>query len=141
GDSRRDNGRWERDGRRDDRRDDDRWERDRRGSRVIIGGGSVWDSRPGARASLPRMPRVSDLRRNRIPSDVQRRIRGNVSHARYEDRNRDGRPERVVFYDRQGRALETWYDLRGDGRADRLVTHRRRGAAPAHTGGRRAEDP
>lgn len=110
GDSRHD-GRWDR---RDDRHDG-RYDRDRnRGIR----------SPAPSRLMLPRMPRVSDLRGNRIPSDVQRRIRGNAAYARYEDRNRDGRPERVVFYDRRGRALETWYDLRGDGRADRIVVHR-----------------
>lgn len=110
-----------------------------RGARVIYGGDhryedrrdGRWDNRRDRRHDgrwedrrrLPVMPRVSELRNGRIPGYVQRQVRGTAVRARWEDRNRNGRPERVVFYDRRGRALETWYDLRDDGRVDRVVRH------------------
>lgn len=81
----------------------------------------VFDSRRG-----PRMPRTADLRRNRITRDVQREIRsGTAVRATFHDINRDGRPERVVFFDRRGSALETWHDTNRDGRVDRIVFHTR----------------
>jgi len=73
------------------------------------------------------MPRLTDLRRNRITREVQREIRtGTAVRAAFHGMNRDGRPERVLFLDRRGIALETWYDTNRDGRVDRIVFHRHR---------------
>lgn len=81
----------------------------------------IFDNRAG-----PRMPRVSDLRRNRIVREVQREIRsGTAVRATFHDLNRDNRPERVIYFDRRGSALESWFDTNRDGRVDRIVYHAR----------------
>lgn len=98
-----------------------------RTSRPSVGdhrGVRVRNTRVFDRRSGPRMPRVADLRRSRIVREVQREIRsGTAVRASFHDVNRDGRVERVVFYDRRGVTLESWYDANRDGRVDRIVYH------------------
>lgn len=137
--------------RRDDRRDDrsdDRWY-DRSGSRpdarVESGRGRTGEVRGrvggntgtpcvdrnrdgycdsvGGR-NLPLMSRTSTLTRDQRTA-VERQWLGDARMAaRYTDRDRNGVPEEILWYDQRGQLLQRWQDSNRDGRADEVAFYR-----------------
>jgi hypothetical protein len=95
-----------------------------------------WDSRRGECGyyRVDRYPRRRDgsillpemvwgviFGRGRVVVEVQPWVA--VSHASVSvvDRDRDGRPEMVIWYDARSRVVQRWFDDDCDGRADRVA--------------------
>ena len=53
-------------------------------------------------------------------SSADRWLPRGVRDVRYIDRDRNGVPERATFFDRAGRIAQVWLDINRDGRADRV---------------------
>ena len=77
--------------------------------------------RPGA---WPQMRSAVALARGTRTDDVQRWLGDRVSSVRYDDGDRDGRPERARWYDRAGELMQDWVDGDGDGVADTIRLYR-----------------
>ena len=99
------------------RNDDVCFDRDRNGrcdGATPVGGGGGYSS------SLPHMVRVGLLRDGRRTDEATRWLGTDArgAQARYADRDRDGNPERITWYDRSGHVAQVWVDRNDDGRAD-----------------------
>ena len=77
--------------------------------------------RPGA---WPQMRSAVALARGGRTDDVQRWLGVRVASVRYDDTDRDGRPERAKWYDRAGQLMQDWADVDGDGVADTIRLYR-----------------
>jgi hypothetical protein len=77
--------------------------------------------RPGA---WPQMRAAVALARGGRTDDVQRWLGDGVASVRYDDGDRDGRPERAQWYDRSGQLMQDWVDVDGDGIADTIRLYR-----------------
>ena len=64
------------------------------------------------------------LTRGARTDDVQRWLGDRVASVRYDDGDRDGRPERAKWYDRSGQLMQDWVDVDGDGVADTIRLYR-----------------
>ena len=147
----RDDDRYDRDGRYDDGRYDDRGRTrtDERG-RTRTGSGSSSSARDGDYcldrnrdgycddvyrdgrtgsstrypARLPMMPTTRSLERGdwRSTGDDWG-LRDRSLRVRYEDRDRNGRPEEITWVDSRNRAVQRWLDTDRDGRADRIAVY------------------
>ena len=127
-------------GRKDDRRDDDRDDERRdatQGTRIPGGtsggdrdGGWRWDghiprpsnltgSSAGTAQSLPLMSSAAAFGRGQRTADVSRWLGTDRVSPRLLD-VRDGRPQRVDWYDASGQLRQIWFDTNRDGRADRV---------------------
>lgn len=124
-DDRYDDRRGKKKGKKDkDKRDRDDDDRRRDAECGILGRGEcdVVDSRrPG---SWPEMLAAVLQSRGRRTDDVQRWLGDRSYSVRYNDRDRDGRPERATWYDRAGQLLQEWVDADRDGIADTVRSYR-----------------
>jgi hypothetical protein len=77
--------------------------------------------RPGA---WPRMLAAIDAARGTRTADTRRWLGDRVMTVRYEDRDRNGRPERASWYDRSGQLVQEWIDADRDGVADVVRLYR-----------------
>lgn len=77
--------------------------------------------RPG---TWPQMRAAISLTRGARTDDVQRWLGDRVATVRYDDGDRDGRPERAQWYDRAGQLMQDWVDVDGDGIADTIRLYR-----------------
>lgn len=102
-------------------RDDD--DRRRRGAEACDGDDCDDDdrARPGA---WPRMQSAVAHNEGRRTDDVARWLGTRAGSVRYEDRDGNGRPERVTWYDAAGRVLQVWSDADRDGIADTVRLYR-----------------
>lgn len=58
-------------------------------------------------------------------SEMERYWLGNgVMQARYTDRDRNGVPEEILWYDRRGALVQRWQDSNRDGRVDEIAVYR-----------------
>jgi len=134
--------------RRSDRDDDDaRRGDDRRGRKPEAAKGYSDDDRRGRRGddrcanaqigddecddialrnpgTWPRMSAAVALARGSRTDDVRRWLGNRASSVRYEDRDRNGRPERATWYDRSGQLVQEWVDADRDGIADTIRLYR-----------------
>jgi len=101
-----------------DRRDDDRC-----ASIQNVGDDcdEIAAQRPG---SWPQMAAAIALSRGSRTDDVRRWLGAGAASARYEDRDRNGRPERASWYDRAGELVQEWVDADRDGVADTIRLYR-----------------
>lgn len=73
---------------------------------------------------LPMMSRTSALARDQRTS-LEREWLGDARMvARYTDRDRNGVPEEILWYDRRGAMVQRWQDSNRDGRADAVTFYR-----------------
>ena len=77
--------------------------------------------RPGA---WPQMAAAVALARGSRTDDVRRWLGNAAATVRYEDRDRNGRPERASWYDRGGQLVQEWVDADRDGIADQIRLYR-----------------
>ncbi|MGQ0712781.1 MAG: hypothetical protein ACT4PJ_03495 [Gemmatimonadaceae bacterium] len=77
--------------------------------------------RPG---SWPAMISAIELMQGRRTDDVRRWLGANAATVRYEDADRDRRPERATWYDRAGQVTQVWIDADRDGFADTIRLYR-----------------
>jgi hypothetical protein len=77
--------------------------------------------RPG---TWPQMLAAVALARGSRSDDVRRWLGDRVTSVRYEDRDRNGRPERAMWYDRGGQLMQEWIDSDRDGVADTIRLYR-----------------
>lgn len=99
-----------------DRRDDDRC--------ATIQSGEDCDEivrRPG---TWPQMAAAIALARGSRTDDVRRWLGSAAATVRYEDRDRNGRPEHASWYDRAGQLVQEWVDADRDGIADTIRLYR-----------------
>ena len=76
---------------------------------------------PGA---WPQMRAAVALSRGSRTDDVRRWLGDRAASVRYDDRDRNGRPERAMWYDRGGQLVQEWDDLDRDGVADVIRLYR-----------------
>jgi hypothetical protein len=81
----------------------------------------VAQRRPGA---WPQMLAAVALARGNRTDDVRRWLGDRATSVRYDDRDRNGRPERAMWYDRAGRLVQEWVDADRDGVADTIRLYR-----------------
>ena len=81
-----------------------------------------------ASASLPAMRAAVQWTEGQRPADLQRWFGGQNVAARFSMPARGGAPDRVQWYDIDGRLVQIWIDRNGDGRADRVELFNRDGA-------------
>jgi hypothetical protein len=72
----------------------------------------------------PRMVAAVALSRGSRTDDVRRWLGDRATSVRYDDRDRNGRPERATWYDRSGQLVQEWVDSDRDGVADRIRLYR-----------------
>ena len=77
--------------------------------------------RPG---TWPQMAAAVALARGNRTDDVRRWLGAAASSVRYDDRDRNGRPERASWYDGAGKLVQEWVDADGDGVADTIRLYR-----------------
>jgi hypothetical protein len=77
--------------------------------------------RPG---TWPQMLAAVALSRGSRTDDVRRWLGDRATSVRYEDRDRNGRPERAMWYDRAGDLVQEWVDSDRDGAADMIRLYR-----------------
>lgn len=77
--------------------------------------------RPG---TWPQMAAAIALARGSRTDDVRRWLGSAAATVRYEDRDRNGRPERASWYDRGGELVQEWVDADRDGIADTIRLYR-----------------
>jgi hypothetical protein len=77
--------------------------------------------RPG---TWPQMLAAVALARGSRTDDVQRWLGSRATSVRYEDRDRNGQPERASWYDRAGQLVQEWVDSDRDGVADTIRLYR-----------------
>jgi hypothetical protein len=77
--------------------------------------------RPG---TWPQMLAAVALSRGSRTDDVRRWLGDRATSVRYEDRDRNGRPERAMWYDRAGQLAQEWVDSDRDGVADMIRLYR-----------------
>ena len=76
------------------------------------------------RRDLPIMSRTSTLgRKERTAAEREWLGDGRVT-ARYTDRDRNGVPEEILWYDQRGAVVQRWQDHNRDGRVDEVVFYR-----------------
>ena len=139
-------GRWDRDGRYEDDRGRTRTD-ERERSRTGTSGSSARsgdycldrnrdgycddvyrDGRTGSStrypSRLPMMPTTRQLERGdwRASGDAWG-LRDRSLRVRYEDRDRNGRPELITWVDARNRPVQRWADTNRDGRADRIAVY------------------
>ena len=81
----------------------------------------VASGRPGA---WPQMAAAVALVRGSRTDDVRRWLGSAAATVRYEDRDRNGRPERASWYDGAGNLVQEWVDSDRDGVADMIRLYR-----------------
>ena len=81
----------------------------------------ISSARPGA---WPQMRSAVALARGARTDDVQSWLGDRVASVRYDDRDRNGLPERAKWYDRAGQLMQDWVDVDGDGVADTVRLYR-----------------
>jgi hypothetical protein len=72
----------------------------------------------------PQMAAAVALARGSRTDDVRRWLGSAAATVRYEDRDRNGRPERASWYDRGGELVQEWVDSDRDGIADMIRLYR-----------------
>ena len=77
--------------------------------------------RPG---TWPQMLAAVALARGNRTDDVRRWLGDRAASVRYDDRDRNGRPERAMWYDRSGQLVQEWVDSDRDGVADTIRLYR-----------------
>lgn len=77
--------------------------------------------RPG---TWPQMLAAIALARGTRTDDVRRWLGDRASTVRYDDRDRNGRPERAMWYDARGQLVQEWVDADRDGVADVIRLYR-----------------
>jgi hypothetical protein len=77
--------------------------------------------RPGA---WPQMIAAVALARGNRTDDVRRWLGNAAATVRYDDRDRNGRPERASWYDGGGQLVQEWVDADRDGVADTIRLYR-----------------
>ncbi len=77
----------------------------------------------GGRA-LPLMSRTSTLARSQRTAAERQWLGDARMVARYTDRDRNGVPEEILWYDQRGALLQRWQDSNRDGRADEVAFYR-----------------
>jgi hypothetical protein len=77
--------------------------------------------RPG---TWPQMAAAVALARGTRTDDVRRWLGAAAATVRYEDRDRNGRPERASWYDAAGQLVQEWVDADRDGTADVIRLYR-----------------
>lgn len=77
--------------------------------------------RPGA---WPQMLAAVALARGSRTDDVRRWLGDRATRVRYDDRDRNGQPERAMWYDRAGQLVQEWVDSDRDGVADTIRLYR-----------------
>jgi hypothetical protein len=77
--------------------------------------------RPG---TWPQMLAAVALSRGSRTDDVRRWLGDRATSVRYDDRDRNGRPERAMWYDRAGQLVQEWVDSDRDGVADTIRLYR-----------------
>jgi hypothetical protein len=77
--------------------------------------------RPG---TWPQMLAAVALARGSRTDDVQRWLGSRATSVRYDDRDRNGQPERATWYDRGGQLVQEWVDSDRDGIADTIRLYR-----------------
>ncbi|MDQ4079838.1 MAG: hypothetical protein M3125_03695 [Gemmatimonadota bacterium] len=102
----------------DDRRGRD--DEERRGRR----GGEDDDPTLRHPGSWPEMMSAIALTQGRRTDDVRRWLGSSAASVRYEDVDRDRRPERATWFDRAGQVVQVWIDLDRDGVADSIKLYR-----------------
>jgi hypothetical protein len=83
--------------------------------------GDVALRQPG---TWPQMLAAVALSRGSRTDDVRRWLGDRVTSVRYDDRDRNGRPERATWYDRSGQLVQEWVDSDRDGVADTIRLYR-----------------
>lgn len=77
--------------------------------------------RPG---TWPQMAAAVAMARGSRSDDVRRWLGTAAATVRYEDRDRNGQPERANWYDGAGRLVQEWVDADRDGVADTIRLYR-----------------
>ena len=77
--------------------------------------------RPG---TWPQMLAAVALSRGNRTDDVRRWLGDRATTVRYDDRDRNGRPERAMWYDQAGQLVQEWVDSDRDGVADMIRLYR-----------------
>jgi hypothetical protein len=77
--------------------------------------------RPG---TWPQMLAAVALSRGNRTDDVRRWLGNRATSVRYDDRDRNGRPERAMWYDHAGQLVQEWVDSDRDGVADTIRLYR-----------------
>jgi hypothetical protein len=81
-----------------------------------------------AAVALPTMRSAVLWTEGQRPADLQRWFGGQNVAARFAMPSRGAAPDRVQWYDMDGRIVQIWTDRNGDGRADRVELFNRDGA-------------
>jgi hypothetical protein len=76
---------------------------------------------PGA---WPQMVAAIAAARGTRTTDARRWLGDRATTVRYDDRDRNGRPERATWYDRNGQLVQEWIDSDRDGVADVVRLYR-----------------
>jgi hypothetical protein len=77
-------------------------------------------------STMPHMDAAVQLQsRGRRTEDVRRWLGDAAHRVAYEDRNRDGIPERATWYDPDGRIAQRWSDPDRSGRAGKVEIYER----------------
>jgi hypothetical protein len=101
---------------------------DRRGSDICMDrnrDGRCDDPVSGRRTpSLPEMIGSILIGQGRRSADVERWLGVDAVSARYQDADRDGKPERATWVNRAGQIVQIWIDSNRDGRADTVRLYR-----------------
>lgn len=103
---------------------------DRRGRRddddrcATIQSGEDCDEIVRRSGAWPQMAAAVALARGSRTDDVRRWLGSAAATVRYEDRDRNGRPERASWYDRGGELVQEWVDSDRDGIADMIRLYR-----------------
>lgn len=79
----------------------------------------VWD-RSRYPDRLPEMRNAILYQRGQRPKEVRRWLGERDLRLRITDEDNNGRPERVVWLNQRGQTLQVWIDRNRDGRADRV---------------------
>jgi hypothetical protein len=114
-------------------RDDDRGRTPFRSGDEGSGPESCGDGSRDARceessASLPAMRAAVLWTEGQRPADLQRWFGGQNVAARFTVPGRGAAPDKVSWFDGDGRIVQVWTDRNGDGRADRVEIFNRDGA-------------
>ncbi len=76
------------------------------------------------RRDMPMMSRVRTLKGDQRSQMERYWLGDGAMRARYTDRDRNGVPEEVLWYDRRGALAQRWQDSDRDGRVDEIVIYR-----------------